>query len=299
MKKSLVFLFLSITILFESSKLDSQTPQYYNSSLAQGLSSYPFGIVGGKAAQWIILPHSINQPVPAPLGFIDTIFIKMGAAATVQFTNLTLKMAQTADTALPPGEIYPGVIDTVYFRPSVLLTSGYNTWMMIILDHPWFYDTSRSLVIDISQCGANGNSMYMMLTYANSNIRNFMNNGTNCNFVFSGQDEVLIDFGVNIQGLIGIRENGNAVPVSYTLEQNYPNPFNPVTKIVFDLPKSGNVQLIVSDVLGREVKQLVDEFKNAGSYTISFDASNMASGVYYYTIRVNEFSAVKKMVLIR
>jgi hypothetical protein len=90
---------------------------------------------------------------------------------------------------------------------------------------------------------------------------------------------------------------------SYELYQNYPNPFNPVTKISFDLPKDAKVKLVIYDILGREVKTLVNnEFRTAGKYITEFNGSNLASGIYFARILVNEgkdFMAVKKMVLVK
>jgi hypothetical protein len=91
--------------------------------------------------------------------------------------------------------------------------------------------------------------------------------------------------------------NNNQVPQAYSLEQNYPNPFNPVTTINYAIPKAGKVELKIYDVLGREVAVLVNEFKQAGSYKADFDASNLASGVYLYTLRSGDFTASKKMIL--
>jgi hypothetical protein len=89
------------------------------------------------------------------------------------------------------------------------------------------------------------------------------------------------------------------VPDKYALYQNYPNPFNPVTTIRFDLPEDGHVELVVYDILGRKVRTLLNEFKEAGSYKIRFDAGDLASGIYFYKLRVNSFSAVRKMVLVK
>ena len=88
-------------------------------------------------------------------------------------------------------------------------------------------------------------------------------------------------------------------PVEYSLEQNYPNPFNPVTTIRFTIPEAGNVKLKVYDLLGQEVKILVNEYKEAGAYTINFDASNLNSGVYIYKIEAGSFTQTLKMTLIK
>ncbi|MGA9406089.1 MAG: right-handed parallel beta-helix repeat-containing protein, partial [Bacteroidota bacterium] len=81
--------------------------------------------------------------------------------------------------------------------------------------------------------------------------------------------------------------------------QNYPNPFNPATTISYQIPNSGHVTIKVFDVLGRDVTTLVDEFKPSGRYTVQFDASRLASGIYFYSIRSANYNAVKKMLLLK
>jgi hypothetical protein len=88
-------------------------------------------------------------------------------------------------------------------------------------------------------------------------------------------------------------------PNIFELSQNFPNPFNPVTTIKYQLADDGFVSLKVFDVLGSEIKTLVNEFKNAGYYEIEFNASNIPSGVYFYKIQSGNFNAVKKMILNR
>jgi hypothetical protein len=88
-------------------------------------------------------------------------------------------------------------------------------------------------------------------------------------------------------------------PAEFSLSQNYPNPFNPTTNIKFSLPKAGIVKLVVFDVLGREVATLVNEFKGVGQYVVDFDASSLASGVYFYKIETGDFKDVKKMLLVK
>jgi hypothetical protein len=86
---------------------------------------------------------------------------------------------------------------------------------------------------------------------------------------------------------------------SFSISQNYPNPFNPSTKIKFSVPKSSHVQIRVFDILGNEVATLVNERKNEGLYEITFDASALSSGVYFYTLRAGDFVGTKKMLLLR
>ncbi len=86
---------------------------------------------------------------------------------------------------------------------------------------------------------------------------------------------------------------------SYQLSQNYPNPFNPATMIKFSMPASGNVSLKVYDQLGKEVAVLSDGYRTAGTYEVSFDASGLSSGVYFYKFQGGSFSETKKMLLVK
>jgi hypothetical protein len=88
-------------------------------------------------------------------------------------------------------------------------------------------------------------------------------------------------------------------PKEFTLEQNYPNPFNPITIIGYQLPISGYITLKVFNMLGSEIETLVNEYKSAGYYKISWNAVNQSSGVYFYQLRTQELTAAKKMVLLR
>jgi photosystem II stability/assembly factor-like uncharacterized protein len=97
----------------------------------------------------------------------------------------------------------------------------------------------------------------------------------------------------------GITNESGNVPASFSLSQNYPNPFNPSTMIKFALPKSGNVSLTVYNSLGREVETLVNEFMNAGTYEVSYDASKLTSGIYFYKIVTNGFAETKRMMLVK
>jgi len=94
-------------------------------------------------------------------------------------------------------------------------------------------------------------------------------------------------------------EPETVLPQSYSLKQNYPNPFNPSTKISFDVAKSGFVSLKIYNLLGKEISTLVNENYNAGSHTVDFNASNLSSGVYFYTLEVNGYKETKQMLMIK
>ena len=89
------------------------------------------------------------------------------------------------------------------------------------------------------------------------------------------------------------------IPTKYDIGQNYPNPFNPMTKIDFELPENGHVNIMIYDMLGREVKSLMNELKQAGYYTIEVNASNLSSGTYFYRMNAGKFVKTLKMVVIK
>ena len=93
--------------------------------------------------------------------------------------------------------------------------------------------------------------------------------------------------------------SGEQVPESYTLMQNYPNPFNPSTTITFSIPKNSQTSLKIFDVLGREVRTLVNEKLSAGSYNVTINASDLTSGVYFYSLKSGNFTETKKMMLLK
>ena len=98
--------------------------------------------------------------------------------------------------------------------------------------------------------------------------------------------------------VVGINDDPETVN-EFNLEQNYPNPFNPVTKIKYSIAERSNVNLKVYDVLGNEVILLVNSSLDAGSYDISFDASQLASGMYIYTLNTGTYTSSKKMMLLK
>jgi photosystem II stability/assembly factor-like uncharacterized protein len=89
------------------------------------------------------------------------------------------------------------------------------------------------------------------------------------------------------------------IPKQFSLSQNYPNPFNPLTKINYAIPNTTKVTLKIYDVLGKLVKTLVNETKDAGVYNVTFDGSTLASGIYFYKIEAGDFVESKKMVLVK
>ena len=107
-----------------------------------------------------------------------------------------------------------------------------------------------------------------------------------------------IDFNGNFEYSDIIEVNVNT-PTEYSLEQNYPNPFNPATTISYSIKEKGFVNLKVYDVLGNEVKTLVNEEQEAGKYQFEFNAISFASGIYFYSLQAGDFVSTKKMILLK
>jgi hypothetical protein len=97
-----------------------------------------------------------------------------------------------------------------------------------------------------------------------------------------------------------VKRIDNAIPEKHTLAQNYPNPFNPNTTIEFSIPKSSNVTMRIFNLLGQEVMKVLDNVKkDAGNYRISFNAANLPSGSYFYSLETGDFSTKKKMIILK
>jgi hypothetical protein len=105
--------------------------------------------------------------------------------------------------------------------------------------------------------------------------------------------------GDDLEKLLAEEDGTINLPEEYSLEQNYPNPFNPSTTIKYSIPEAANVQLKVYDILGNEVATLVNEAKAPDIYEVQFNASQIASGVYIYSLRAGNFVHTKKMILIK
>ncbi|HSH64550.1 MAG TPA: T9SS type A sorting domain-containing protein [Bacteroidia bacterium] len=97
----------------------------------------------------------------------------------------------------------------------------------------------------------------------------------------------------------GITFDPALIATSYELKQNYPNPFNPETKISFSIPKEEFVTLKVYDITGQEISTLMNQKVVSGNYTVSFDGSYLASGIYFYRIQTKNYFQTKKMILLK
>ncbi|MEJ2629396.1 MAG: T9SS type A sorting domain-containing protein, partial [bacterium] len=122
----------------------------------------------------------------------------------------------------------------------------------------------------------------------------------NMNAMCVDSEDVVLNYAIEfLNDISSLIDNQDFQPKTPQLLGNYPNPFNPETTIRYNLPQSTKVKIIVYDIAGHQVKTLVNEYKHASRYEIVFNGSQLASGVYFYTLEAGEFRDVKKMILLK
>lgn len=175
-------------------------------------------------------------------------------------------------------------------------------WQYIDMTAPYFvYNGTGNLLVEICY----DNSSYTSYSPVNSTPNAgktwgyYTDNQTGCTMTSGAAQANRPNVCFTVTTLSNTGNFSNAIPREYSLNQNYPNPFNPVTKINYALPKQGLVTLRIYDVLGREIKTLVNEVKAPGEYSVDFNGAELSSGVYFYRMESNGFTDIKKMMLIK
>lgn len=192
------------------------------------------------------------------------------------------------------GEIYStGSVEAHYSN----IEGGWSGGTGNINANPMFADTMYRLT-NASPCiGAGRDSLQIAGTWYRSPTRDF---GGNLRPTPAGSQPDMGAWENSRATPTSVGDERSGLPAVFELAQNYPNPFNPSTTIRFSIPVGtyGHTSLRVYNLLGQEVATLVDEEKPAGTYSLSWDATGMASGVYFYRLSVGQFSAIKKLVLL-
>jgi len=211
--------------------------------------------------------------------------------------GFSIKMQNTTYTLIagfiPSGwtEVYSGT----YSIPG-------TGWQFINLATPFTY-TGANLLIEICfNNSSNASSSTVLSTPVGQQIfhqHSDLPNGGGCTDLTTGAVQVNLPNICFQTNMIGTKNINNNIPDKFSLSQNYPNPFNPKTIINYQLPMSNYVKLTIFDALGREVAVIVNEKQNAGSYNVEWDGTNYSSGLYFYKLECNEFTDVKKLVLIK
>ena len=174
-------------------------------------------------------------------------------------------------------------------------------WKYISLITPFAWDGQSNVLVDV--CFDDTTYADFSWVYGGDNPGKTVlmgnNIGPGCTFaVGTGvPNRPNICFGINL--VAGAQNISSIIPEKFMLNQNYPNPFNPTTKIKFDVPTNGFTKIAIYDMLGREVKTLLNENLKAGTYEMEWNATNYASGIYFYKMTSGNFASIKKMVLIK
>jgi len=176
--------------------------------------------------------------------------------------------------------------------PSFDLDSG-SVWNQVVREYLWVVNTpqSNTALDPVSQTVKDHGTWNLGFYQSTFNQGDVLRINYD-NPIMIGVDK--FDFNT----LTPIEKNSEVIN-SFKLEQNYPNPFNPSTIIRYVIPKAGIVSLKIFDVLGQEVKTLINEYKNVGSYSVNFNAERLASGVYFYHLKAGDFMQTKKMILLK
>lgn len=199
-----------------------------------------------------------------------------------------------------PFYIYPVSDSTNPPRDTMLtkayLGAQYNDTLRFDYSYaPYATGFNDSLIVKLSTDGG----ATFPLTIFNRGGLSLATSGTTTTSFVPSQPSQWRTFSFPLNGHVGIQQVSQEIPGSYVLSQNYPNPFNPATKIQFSIPKHTFVKLRVFDITGREISQVVNREFAAGTYSVDFDASALASGVYFYTLEAGGFTQTKKMVILR
>ncbi len=231
-------------------------------------------------------------------------------AAGTDAINLSRVILRQGSASLSPNLIIDGIIVSTTYDNS-LLPVELSSFVSTV--------TNRDVTLNWSTASELNNSGFgIERSSANgtwSSIGNVNGNGTtNLTSSYSFTDRNLssgiynyrlkqIDLNGNFQYFNLSNEVNVGVPSKFELSQNYPNPFNPSTKINYDIPFDSKVSIRIFDMSGKEVSSLVNDVKTAGYYTANFNASNLGSGVYFYTISAESngqnFVSTKKMILVK
>lgn len=212
------------------------------------------------------------------------------ADSAITFSDLKVNQQVEVNAVPQQNGLYLALVVKVEDDPNITETSGIVTSLglnSVTISVPNYQITSSTVVLDANFKPVNSSRLQagqQVIVWSSSSSTN---------------QQVALQIQTVTSVLTGINDNKLTLPKDYKLSQNYPNPFNPSTNIRFTIPSQGLVTLRVYDLLGKEVATLVNEEKSAGTYVVRFDASRLASGVYFYRIVSGNFVSTKKLVLLK
>lgn len=270
-----------------------------NGTVAMGSTGSPFNTYWYGTRTNILYTASEIIANQGAAGNIVKIGFQISSVGSPEMTGLTIRMQTTTLTSI--SAFVSSGWTTVY-------SGNYNPpgtgWQYIDFTTPFTWNGTSNLLVEICYSNTSFSTATTVLgtTISNMYRTEYHDLSTACSYTgfTSGTNQTSranTCFVINTQ--TGVSQNYNTVPNTYSLSQNYPNPFNPVTRINFDIPKQGLVTMKVFDILGREVKTLVNEIKAPGKYSVDFEGTELSSGVYFYRLESNSFTDIKRMILIK
>lgn len=242
-------------------------------------------------AEWSGSAWSVRQDM-------ESTYTSSGSSITASIKSLTLSV--TGDTLYASGEDEAGSNPKVYYK----ILSGTNLWTELTVPGIPGGNGINAMTEgnDTLYCAVD-NKIYILNTTSGTtwSLGYSYPVGNSINVLY--YDDLLVGTGTGLYGqhivMATSVNNGTVAPKTYSISQNYPNPFNPSTNIKFSIPSTGFVQLKIFNLLGQEVSTLINKEMNAGTYDFSFNASSLASGIYFYQLRAGDFMQVKKMILLK
>ncbi len=288
---------------------DADPDAFYIRTLDEDGNPIAINNIALTITQGSVSPTTVNTTLPS--GNSDPVY--------VSGTNSGI-IAAEAMIVIPQGITYtcPGSQRLVLALPVIGLRRVTADWGALPVELSAFNSAvnGRNVTLNWSTSSENNNSGFNIeRSIAGINdwttVGNVAGNGTVNNAVNYSFTDRNVSSGKYTYRLKQIDFNGNyeyhnlnsevviGTPEKFSLHQNYPNPFNPTTNISYDLTNEGKVTLKIYNTSGKEIATLVNEFKTAGYHSVTFDATGISSGVYYYKLEGNGFSKVMKMILVK
>jgi len=260
-------------------------------------TSYPFYTLYEDSRTQMLYNASEIIAGGGASGLINKIGFTLLTVGAPAMSNFSIKMQTIAGSTISSWTTtgWTNVYSSASYTPP-------GTGLRYIdLSTPYYWNGTGNLLIEVCYDNAawTSNSTVAGTAQTGKVVHYHVDGNTGCTMTGTSTASTRPNLCMVINTATGVSPIGNTVPQNYSLSQNYPNPFNPVTKINFALPKQGFVTLKIYDVLGREVRTLVNEVKSAGQFSVDFNASEFSSGVYFYKLETNGFSDIKRMMLIK
>jgi hypothetical protein len=283
----------------EHQKLPSSPPV---SEIVQGLLSDPIKTSGWTNAEYI------STTPPGSKIVSSTFQVTVGSPVELHaYDSLGRHTGPTSDStweASIPGSVYiTGNLKDYHSSKTIMLSDSFQyrivikaqdtvgTFDLMLIN---FVDsmTTKEAMFDTVAINPTTTAVCSLTTVSGSLLLSIDKNG-------DGTVDTTITPSEYTSTGIEDSHKGHTIPIEYSLENSYPNPFNPITTISIGIPNTSNVSLVVYDLLGREIRVIMNGTLSPGRYDFTFDASNLPSGVYVYRLQAGTFTQTKKLTLLR